>query len=260
MNEDLPLARRDEIADRLAQGQSVVAGALAVEFNVSEDAIRRDLRALAAQGRCRRVYGGALPITPASAPMAARMDEARAQKAALARAAIPLIQRGELLFLDSGSTNLALVDLLPEDRELTVATNAVDIAAAVLRRADLPLIMIGGAVDPAVGGCVDAAALQSVARLNVDRCFVGACAISPKSGISAFGLADATFKRAVVEASAHSIVLATNDKFDARGPHRVATMKAIEYVVVEHDLPRAEHAALSKAGPSIVRADPSASL
>lgn len=82
MNEDLPLARRDEIADRLAQGQSVVAAVLAVEFNVSEDAIRRDLRALAAQGRCRRVYGGALPITPASAPMAARMDEARAQKAA----------------------------------------------------------------------------------------------------------------------------------------------------------------------------------
>jgi DeoR/GlpR family transcriptional regulator of sugar metabolism len=259
MNDEIPLARRDEIANRLAQGQPVVAATLAVEFNVSEDAIRRDLRALAAEGRCRRVYGGALPITPASAPMAARMDEARERKAALARAAVALIQRGELLFLDSGSTNLALVGLLPEDYELTVATNSIDIAAAVLRRSDLNLIMIGGAVDPAVGGCVDANAVQNVAQLNVDRCFIGTCAISPKGGISAFGIADATFKRAVLDASEQSVVLATTDKLTARAPHRVALIKVIDYLIVEHDMPRAEHAALSKAGRSVLKAEPPAS-
>ncbi|WP_109483361.1 DeoR/GlpR family DNA-binding transcription regulator [Paraburkholderia sp. C35] len=260
MNEDIPLARRDEIASRLAQGQSVVATALAAEFNVSEDAVRRDLRALAAEGRCRRVYGGALPITPASAPMTARMDVARERKAALARAAVPLIQPGELLFLDSGSTNLALVELLPEESELTVATNSVDIAAAVLRRSDLQLIMIGGSVDTAVGGCVDASAVEQIAHLNIDRCFIGSCAISTKSGISAFGLADAMFKRAALAASEHSVVLALTDKFDARAPHRVATFKSIECVIVEHDLPRAERAALSKSGPTVVKADPPASL
>ncbi|SAK56228.1 transcriptional regulator [Caballeronia hypogeia] len=254
MNDDIPLARRDEIASRLAQGQSVVAAALAIEFNISEDAIRRDLRALAAEGRCRRVYGGALPITPASAPMARRMDLARERKAALARAAVPLVGRGELLFLDSGSTNLALVDLLPEDAELTVATNSIDIAAAVLHRSDLQLIMIGGAVDPAVGGCVDASAVQSVAQLNIDRCFIGSCAISSKNGIGAFGLADASFKRAALAASEHSVVLALSDKFDARAPHRVAAIRSIESVVVESDLPDAARAALSKAGPSILTA------
>src|SRR5690349_184638 len=62
MSDELPLARRDEIAGRLSAGQPVVAAALATEFGVSEDAIRRDLRALAAEGRCRRVYGGALPV------------------------------------------------------------------------------------------------------------------------------------------------------------------------------------------------------
>ncbi|CAB3770169.1 DeoR/GlpR family DNA-binding transcription regulator [Paraburkholderia humisilvae] len=260
MNDELPLARRDEIANRLAQGQPVVAAALAVEFNLSEDAIRRDLRALAAEGRCRRVYGGALPITPASAPMANRMDVARERKSALARSAVPLIQPGELLFLDSGSTNLALVDLLPEECELTVATNSIDIAAAVLRRADLHLIMIGGSVDPAVGGCVDASAVQNVEQLNIDRCFIGSCAISPKGGISAFGLADATFKRAVLAASQHSVVLAITDKFNTRAPHRVAAIKAIGCVIVEHDLPRAEQVALSKAGLSVLKAEPPASL
>jgi DeoR/GlpR family transcriptional regulator of sugar metabolism len=256
MNDNIPLARRDEIAHRLARGQAVVAATLAVEFNISEDAIRRDLRALAAEGLCRRVYGGALPITPATAPMTARMVEARERKMALARAAVRLIEPRELLFLDSGSTNLALVEVLPEESELSVATNSIDIAAAVLHRGDLQLIMIGGAVDAAVGGCVDAGAVQSVEQMNIDRCFLGSCAISPKGGISAFNLADATFKRAVLAASAHSAVLATTDKFSARASHRVAAMAAIECVVVEHDLPRAERASLSKAGPKVLAALP----
>jgi len=254
MNHEIPLARRDAIASRLAQGQPVVAATLAVEFSVSEDAIRRDLRALAAEGRCRRVYGGALPITPASAPMAARMDEARERKDALARAAVSLIQRGELVFLDSGSTNLALVELLPEDYELTVVSNSIDIAAAVLGRSDLLLIMIGGAVDPAVGGAIDASAVQDVAQMNFDRCFIGACAISLKGGVSAFSRADATFKRAVLAASDHSVILATTDKLAARASHRVAPLKEIECLVVEHDIPRAEYLTLSKVGPTVLKA------
>src|SRR5450755_3698797 len=134
MTIDPPMERRDIIAGRLAQGQSVTAGSLAEEFSVSPDAIRRDLRALAAEGRCRRVYGGALPISPARTPMAARIGEGRERKEALARTAATMIQPGEFLFLDNGSTNLALTGFLPGDAELTIATNSIEIAAAVLRR------------------------------------------------------------------------------------------------------------------------------
>ena len=101
---------------------------------MSEDAIRRDLRALAAEGLCRRVYGGALPLSRAAAPMRARMEEGRERKQALARRAASLIEPGQFVFLDSGSTNLALVEYLPDDFDLTVATNSIDIAAAALRR------------------------------------------------------------------------------------------------------------------------------
>jgi DeoR/GlpR family transcriptional regulator of sugar metabolism len=258
MNDDIPLARRDEIASRLAQGQPVVAATLATEFNVSEDAIRRDLRALAAEGRCRRVYGGALPLTPASAPMTARIDEARERKQALANMVVPMITRGELLFLDSGSTNLALVELLPEDDALTVATNSIDIAAAVLRRADLQLILIGGAVDPAVGGSVDASAVQAVSQMNIDRCLIGACAISSQSGVSAFSMADAAFKRAVIAASAHVVVLATTDKLSARAAHRVAALDEVDCLVVEHDISDTDHAALTERGATVLKAQPPA--
>ncbi|TXD66188.1 DeoR/GlpR transcriptional regulator, partial [Mitsuaria sp. TWR114] len=72
---DLPQARRQLIAERLSAGQSVVAADLATEFKLSEDAIRRDLRALAADGLCRRVYGGAVPVQDSDRPLAARLRD-----------------------------------------------------------------------------------------------------------------------------------------------------------------------------------------
>lgn len=256
MTHEPPLARRDAIAARLGQGQAVVAALLAAEFAISEDAIRRDLRALAAQGLCRRVYGGALPVAAGSTPIGARIEAGRERKQALARAAVTLIRPGELLFLDSGSTNLAVAALLPEEHDLTVATNSIPIAQALLPRQDLGLIMIGGAVDPLVGGCVDAAAVLAVGDLNVDRCFLGACAVDPAAGVSAFEPGDATFKRALLAASRHCLVLATSDKLGTRAPHRVASLDQLDRLVVEHGADPAALDALAQAGARILTAEP----
>lgn len=256
MASEIPLARRDLIAQRLAHGQAVVSAALAAEFDVSEDAVRRDLRALAAEGLCRRVYGGALPLAhlaPGARPMAARRDEARERKLALARLAASTVQPGEFLFLDAGSTNLALAECLPDDLDLSVATNAVDIAATLLQRGDVRLLMVGGMVDAAVGGCIDAAAVQAVAALDIDRCFLGACALSASRGIAAFHHADALFKQALLAASRTRVALITTDKLDARAPHRVAPAQRLDGIVVEADAPRPALAALRKAGCQILQ-------
>jgi len=258
MQTPIPLARRDVIAARLAGGAAVVAAALALEFDVSEDAIRRDLRALAAEGLCRRVYGGALPVTPQTQPMFARSLEGRGRKEALARRGAQAIRPGELLFLDAGSTNLALIEFLPEDQELTIATNAIDIAGAVLRRPDLRLIMIGGSVDTTVGGCVDAAAAQAVAQLNVDRCFLGACAVHPQHGIGAALHADAQFKRALMQVTQQCVVLAMNAKFSAHASHRACALADVDLLVVEHDAPATFVKPLRAAGATIAVADAAA--
>ena len=255
MTLESPLARRDVILGRLAHGQSVVAAALALEFEVSEDAIRRDLRALAAEGRCRRVYGGALPLSKATAPMAARMEEARDRKQALARKAASLVKPGQFVFLDSGSTNLALISYLPEDFELTIATNSIDIAAAALRRSDLRLIMVGGAVNSSVGGCVDAPATLSLMQMNIDLGVLGVCAVSSATGVSAYDLSDAVFKRALLAASRNHLVLVTNEKFAARAAHRVAELKDIDTFVVEHDAPPDALDELAAAGCALMTAD-----
>ena len=253
---DLPLARRDVIAGRLAAGQAANSTALALEFGVSEDAIRRDLRVLAAEGRCRRVYGGALPISPASTPMATRIDEARERKAALARVGATLVEPGELVFLDNGSTNLALVRFLPGDYDLTVATNSIGIAAEVVKRKDLRLILLGGVVDPHVGGCVDANAVARLAEMNIDTCFVGACAVSVAAGVCAFNPADATFKRALRAAGRTTVVMATTEKLGTRAPHRIAAVKDIHRFILEGDAPDTDVQALVHAGAAVLQAAP----
>lgn len=256
MSTFLAPSRRDAIEARLAAGQQVSAVALAAEFDVSEDAIRRDLRALAAEGKCRRVYGGALPISLSARPMAARVGERSVRKGQLAQAAAKLVQPGELVFLDSGSTNLAVVEFLGADLGLTVATNSIDIAAALARRDDIELLLIGGAVNRHVGGAVDAAAIAAVSLLNIDRCFIGACAVSAQTGISVHDHADAAFKRVVLANSAASAVLATSDKFQERSPHRIAAAADIDHLIVESDLAAEEADRLTHAGFTIMRAAP----
>ena len=247
-------ARRNVIADRLARGAVVAASALALEFEVSEDAIRRDLRALANDGLCRRVHGGAHPVYPQTHPMAQRIGDARRWKEALARVAAETIRPGELIFIDSGSTNLTLTEFIPLETGIRVATNSIDIASAVLRRPDLRLIMIGGAVDSTVGGTVDAAATHAVAGLDFARCFLGACAISLDEGVGAAIARDATFKRALKEASRQITVLALNEKFSAPVIHRVCNLSDVNLLVVESDAEARFLGPIQEAGIPVLRA------
>ena len=253
MDSNLPSGRREVIARRLHDGHAVVATDLAKEFDISEDAIRRDLRALAAEGRCTRVYGGALPLSAASTSIEVRSKENQDRKRALAAVAVTLIKPDELVFIDSGSTNLALAGMLSQCKGISVATNSVTIAAAVLAHR-IPLVMVGGAVSPDIGGCIDSAAVCAVQQLNVDRCFLGTCAVSLAEGVGAFDAGDAAFKRALLEVSRKIMVLATNDKLETRARYRVAPLKRINTLVVDHDAAIAAPRLIAKAASIIVTA------
>lgn len=258
MSLEIPSARRDEIAARLAAGQPVNSGALAGEYGVSEDAIRRDLRALAAAGLCRRVYGGALPLSPGTMPFPDRLGTDVERKRALARAAMTRVEPGSFIFLDNGSTNLIVAQELPRDYDLIVATSSIEIAAALAARSDVHIHMVGGEIDRVIGGSIDGIAIDAVSRLNIDICFLGICALSAEGGASAFDAADATFKRVLTARSRRVLALGANEKVGAQAPHRIAGLATIDRVVVEHDAPDAVVEELRAAGADILRAEPGA--
>ena len=135
--------RRELLLDRLARDGRVVAKDVAQEFGLSEDTLRRDLRDLAAAGLCQRVYGGALPVSPAVVDYRARVDVEPHSKQLVAQHAVRLITAGSTVIPDGGTTTLAVARSLPKSLDCTVITLSPAIAVALLEhRAEV--ILIGG--------------------------------------------------------------------------------------------------------------------
>ena len=250
----LPDERQQIILDRLAQRGRVLAGDLAREFRTSEDTIRRDLREMAAAGKCRRVYGGALPLSPASGPLAARRTEAPERKAALGRAAAALVRAGQVVFFDAGSTNAAIARALPAGLGVMIATNAPDIASDLVGRPGVELILIGGRVDPRSGAALGARALRDARELRVDLAFLGACAVDAEAGLAAFDDEEAEFKRLIAERAKAVAAAVTIDKLGTAAPFAVAPVSRLTHLIVEADAPESALAALRCAGVLIHRA------
>jgi DeoR/GlpR family transcriptional regulator of sugar metabolism len=247
----LPGERRQVILRRLTEDGRVVAAALSRELGATEDTIRRDLRDLASAGQCRRVYGGALPASLASPTLSEREAQAPARKAALARAAAAIVTRGDVVFIDAGSTNLAIARALPDRQALTIVTNAPSIASALAGREGFDVLVIGGRLDHRSGGTIGARAVDETRRIQADLCFVGACAVAATVGVSAFDQEEAILKEAMIQSSAAVAVVATGDKFETRAPFVVAPTSNLTHLVVEAGTDSALLAPFAAAGVAI---------
>ena len=257
MNLD-PLLLRERhalILQRLAAEGRVLAPALAQQLQVSEDTIRRDLRDLAAAGLCQKVYGGALalPAAPDGGTLSQRRGQQGATKARLAQAAASVVRAGQVLFIDAGSTNIAIAAALPA-LALTVITNAPLVAAQLVERPQIELIMIGGRVDPRSGASVGASALRDLAPLRPDLYFLGGCGIDGGAGVTVSDYEEAEFKRRAAAASVAVLVAATADKLGTAAPYQVLTAAQLHYLVVEHDADATQCGALADAGITLLRA------
>jgi DeoR/GlpR family transcriptional regulator of sugar metabolism len=230
----LPRERQQLILERLQRDGKVIAADLAQDFRVSEDSIRRDLRDLAAQGLCRRVYGGAL-LAVNIPPLGERHAERTELKRALARTALGLIGTGQILFIDAGSTNTVLAKMLPDHSDLTVVTNAPDVALAVLGRPGFDVIMLGGKLDPAIGGAIGSRTVRQAQDIRADLCFPGVCAIDPQRGLWTYDEEETVFKQAIIEASGETVAIATPDKLVASATHHTAPITGISHLVVASD-------------------------
>ena len=251
----LPGERQERILARLRNEGRVVAAELAEAFEVSEDSIRRDLRELAAQGLCKRVYGGALLPAVTLTPLKQRRTEHPLRKQALARQAVSLVKPGQTLLIDAGTTNAAIAAALPMGIGLSVITNAPHIAQVLLDRENFEVLLVGGRINPSMGGTIGAQAMEQLRRLRADLCFPGTCAIDVAHGLWGFDSEEALFKRAMIEASDETVVVVTDDKLGAVAAYQVAELVRVQHLVVEHSADRATRTAFSKHGVMVHRAE-----
>ncbi|GGE20956.1 DeoR family transcriptional regulator [Aureimonas endophytica] len=247
--------RRAAIAERLTRDGRVVASALAEMFRVSEDTVRRDLREMAAAGLCRRVYGGALPLAPGAGSLKARSADRPGPKAALGRALAAAVPAGALVFLDAGSTNLAVAEALPGEAGLTVVTNAPAIAAVLAEMPGIECFVLGGRLDPRTGACLGGQTVREAERFRPAVAIIGACGVDAEAGITAHNFEEAELKAAVAARSARILVAATSDKLGTAAPFGVAPADWIGTLFVEADCAPERLAPFAARGLAIVRAE-----
>nr|WP_295826765.1 DeoR/GlpR family DNA-binding transcription regulator [uncultured Azospirillum sp.] len=251
----LPQQRQQLILDRLAQNGQVLAARLAEEFQTSEDTIRRDLRDLAAAGLCKRVYGGALRLSPASAPARVRFDAMAARTHRLGGRLAKLVTPGQFVFMDAGTTVLAAATALPDGLGITVATHDPRIATALLGKEGIELILLGGRVDPLSGAALGLHALRRAMEMRPDLLLLGTCALDASVGIGCFGTDDAEMKRTLVRGAGAVATAVANEKLSTAAPYLVAASDTLSDLVVEADAPEAALAGMQALGVRIHWAD-----
>ena len=250
----LTAQRKKLILARLAQDGQVIAKDLAGEWGVSEDTIRRDLRELAARGRLQRVHGGALPASLADGNLQVRESVSVREKVALGRTAAALIQTGQVVILDGGTTAIQVARHLAPDLKATLITHSPNVAVELAAHPGIEIVMLGGRLFRHSMVNVGAAMIDGASKVRADIYFMGVTGVHPKAGLSTGDAEEAAVKRALHERSAETIVLASSEKLLAASAFVVAPLTEVAAVVVPASAPARKISPIRVCGLKVVRA------
>lgn len=244
--ESLPDERKEYIKAKLSSAGKVIAADLSKALGVSVHTIRRDLAELTQSGLCKRVYGGALALVAQPQPFLERAALAADRKRALAIASQSLVREGQCLFIDAGSTNLAIAKELNPELALTVVTNSPLIAAVLMERRLFEVILLGGIVNPDIGGVIGSSALSQADAFSFDVAFMGACAIHEEYGVMAVNYDDAMFKRYVSGKARQVAVALLSEKLGTVATFKVSELTQVDVLILEKNAPEESIAAVSR--------------
>lgn len=250
----LAAQRRDLLLDRLARDGRLVAKDLAVELGVTEDSVRRDLRELAAAGLCQRVYGGALPVSPAVADYATRTGVATGSKQRVAAAAVRLVRPGSTLLLDGGTTALAVARALPVDLSATVVTHSPTVAAALVDHPTVEVFVLGGRLFKHSMVTCGAAAAEAARGVQADVFLLGVTGVHPRAGLTTGDADEAAMKRTLAGRAADTYVLASSEKIGAASPFTVLPLAEVSGIVTDAPADHPTLLELEQGGTTVLRA------
>jgi DeoR/GlpR family transcriptional regulator of sugar metabolism len=242
--------RKSLLLDRLKRDGKVVARELAEELGISEDSIRRDLRDLAAVGKCQRVYGGAVLISRALVDYRSRADVEPSSKRRIAVRAAQLIRHGDRVILDGGTTTLAVTRALPADLDATVITHSPTIAAALVDHPTIEILLLGGRIYKHSAVACGAAAAEAARAVNADIFLLGVTGVHAEHGLTTGDAEEAAMKRVLAGQAADTYVLASSEKIGAVSPYRVLELGATTAIVTDAEGDALD--ALRRSAPAII--------
>jgi DeoR family glycerol-3-phosphate regulon repressor len=226
--------RQAAILRFLQERGSAEVGNLAAELCVSTETIRRDLRQLEESREVIKRHGSAaLPYQLAEAPFERRMRETVQGKRAIARRAARLVDDGDSLMVDAGSTTSIFAQELLKKRNLTVVTNSSDIARTLATVNGNKVYMAGGELNGDNGAAFGPSAIAFVAGFRVRHAFISIAGLEADFGASDAHLAEAEFARMVLSRAEQRAILSDATKFGRTSLIKVCDFDAIDRLVCD---------------------------
>jgi DeoR/GlpR family transcriptional regulator of sugar metabolism len=246
--------RKKILLERLARDGQIVAKTLSTELGLSEDTIRRDLRELASEGKLQRVHGGALPASPAVGDIVTRAHIATVDKQALGRAGAAMLQDGQVVLIDGGTTAMQVARHLSEDLRATFITHSPQVALELATKPHIEIIMLGGRLFRHSMVNVGSSVIEAVQQLRADIYFMGVTGVHATAGLSTGDYEEAATKRALHSRASETVVLASSEKLGTASSFMIAPLDEIATLVVPANTPSSVTADLQTSGVHLVYA------
>jgi len=236
--------RKQYILEQLDGGGKVRVVQLAEQLQVSNETIRRDLGALDEEKRLRRVYGGAVKVQydTGEPPYQQRQVLQYEAKQRIGRCAASLIQDGNTIYMDTGTTILELARALKGRKRITVITNSLTVACLLRDSLSQGLfsgrvIILGGEISPEQQSVSGHLGLDMLSHFYVDKAFISVGGVSILTGISDYDMNDSVISRAVTERAKEIIVVADYSKIGIQAFCHIGPMEKVDVVVCDQPYP-----------------------
>jgi DeoR family transcriptional regulator of aga operon len=242
--------RRRAILEILKRDGRVLVKDLTKRFGTSQVTIRKDLEDLHGHGLIHRTHGGALPASEGALEdptLREKQTLHRKEKLLIAKQAACLVQEGQVVILDSGTTTTEIARALRHFRNLTIVTNAVNIATELSGTA-LEVILTGGTLRKNSFSLVGPIAEETLRRLNADLLFLGVDGFDVHYGLSTPNLLEAKVNRTMVDISRRTVAVCDSSKFGRRSLSLIVAPSALQGIITDRGIPKPDLQALKKAG------------
>lgn len=252
----LPVARHDAIVTLVNGAHTVSTDDLASRLGVSLETVRRDLALLEGRGAIRRVHGGAASVANRGeeASFSERSVIHHQAKADIGRIAAGLIEPGQTVVIDIGTTAVEVARAIRPDFRGTVVTSSLLVAAELAVRPSIDVLVSGGRVRGGDLACSNAHAKAMFADLYPDIAFIGSGAVDAVAGLTDYHQDEVDVRRTIIANSARSYILADSSKLDCIAPHRVCDLGSVSGLITEDITSPAVEAAVVQAGGVVLSA------
>jgi DeoR/GlpR family transcriptional regulator of sugar metabolism len=231
----LPNQRREKILDLLKEDGFAKVINLARLFKVTEVTIRQDLEKLESEDLIIKEHGGASikNVEDQVRSFSLHRQENLEQKSAIAQKCLEFIENGDTIILDSGSTTTEIAKKIKGFKQLTVITNALNIALLLGADPDIEVIMTGGEFKPPTLSLTGQKAADFFKGLNVQKLFLATAGISLKSGLTYPSISDLVVKKAMIDAAEVTYLVADSTKMGKNALASLGALSLIDYIITD---------------------------